>query len=108
MKVKNNLSGNKVASALVNLVNKKGCNWLIDGFLFGTEIGEGQLKKSPCITCSFGDPHTALMPSIVELDGLLGAAGEIPSVDLEKRAPMRFVIILIVFRALPQEVPLVS
>ena len=28
---------------------------------------------------------------IIELDGLLMATGEIPSVDLEKRAPMRFV-----------------
>ena len=28
---------------------------------------------------------------IIELDGLLVATGEIPSVDLEKRAPMRFV-----------------
>ena len=25
------------------------CDWLICGFLFGTEIGEGQLKKPPCI-----------------------------------------------------------
>ena len=38
---------------------------------------------------------------IIELDGLLGGAGEIASVDLEKRAPMRFVIMLILFRALP-------
>ena len=29
---------------------------------------------------------------IIELDGLLMATGEIPSVDLEKRAPMRFVL----------------
>ena len=55
------------------------------------------------ITRSYGEPHTALKFSLIELDGLLGGAGEIPSVDLEKRAPMRFVII--VFRALPQEVP---
>ena len=34
---------------------------------------------------------------IVELDGLLGGTGEIPSVDVEKRAPMRFVIVLMVF-----------
>ena len=47
-------------------------------------------------------PHTAIMFSITELDGLLGGAGEIASVDLEKRAPMRFVIILILFRALPK------
>ena len=32
------------------------------------------------------------MSSMTELDGLLGGAGEIPAVDLEKRAPMRFVI----------------
>ena len=51
---------------------------------------------------SFGDPHTAIMFSITELDGLLGGAGEIASVDLEKRAPMRFVIMLILFRALPR------
>ena len=39
---------------------------------------------------------------IIELDGLLGGAGEIASADLEKRAPMRFVIMLILFRALPR------
>ena len=42
------------------------------------------------------------MFSIVELDGLLVGSGEIPSVDLEKRAPMRFVIMLMAFGALCQ------
>ena len=41
------------------------------------------------------------MFSILELDGLLVGSGEVPSVDLEKRAPMRFVIMLMVFGALP-------
>ena len=36
------------------------------------------------------------MFSILELDGLLVGSGEVPSVDLEKRAPMRFVIMLMV------------
>ena len=34
------------------------CDWLIGNFLFGTEIGEGQLKKSPCmimIMITWGD-----------------------------------------------------
>ena len=35
-----------IAAVTVNLVNKKGCDWLIGGFIFGTEIGEGQLKKN--------------------------------------------------------------
>ena len=30
--------------------------------------------------------------AMTELDGLLVGAGEIPAVDLEKRAPMRFEI----------------
>merc|ERR1712173_213417 len=34
--------------------------------------------------------QTGLSPLSSELDGLLMATGEIPSVDLEKRAPMRF------------------
>ena len=38
------------AAVPVNLVNiKKVCDWLIGGFLFGTEIGEGQLQKPPCM-----------------------------------------------------------
>merc|ERR1711974_435497 len=37
-----------------------------------------------------GPQQTGLSPLATELDGLLGGAGEIPSVDLEKRAPMRF------------------
>ena len=49
----------------------------------------------------YGDWQTALMFSIVELDGLLVGSGEIPSVDLEKRAPMRFVIMLMAFGELP-------
>ena len=36
-----------------NLVNKKGCDWLIGDFLFGTEIRGRQLKKSPCILSLF-------------------------------------------------------
>ena len=35
------------AAVPVNLVYKKGCDWLIDGFLFGTEIGVGHLKNHP-------------------------------------------------------------
>ena len=31
-----------------NPVTKKGRDWLLSDFLFGTEIGEGQLKKPPC------------------------------------------------------------
>merc|ERR1712083_445732 len=34
--------------------------------------------------------QTGLSPLATELDGLLAGAGGIPSVDLEKRAPMRF------------------
>ena len=30
-----------------NPVTKKGRDWLLSDFLFGTEIGEGQLKKPP-------------------------------------------------------------
>ena len=50
---------------------------------------------------AYCDWQTALMFSILELDGLLVGSGEVPSVDLEKRAPMRFVIMLMVFGALP-------
>ena len=32
-----------------NPVTKKGHNWLLGNFLFGTEIGEGQLEKTPSI-----------------------------------------------------------
>ena len=32
-----------------NPVTKKGRDWLLSNFLFGTEIGKGQLKKTPCI-----------------------------------------------------------
>ena len=35
--------------------------------------------------------------AIIELDGLLAGAGEIPSVDLEKRAPMRFVVVIMFY-----------
>ena len=45
---------------------------------------------------AYSDWQTALMFSILELDGLLVGSGEVPSVDLEKRAPMRFVIMLMV------------
>ena len=38
------------AAVPVNLVNKKGCDWLIGGFLFGTENGWEQLKSPPCIS----------------------------------------------------------
>ena len=41
------------AAVLVNLVNKKGCDWLIGGFLFGTEIGEGHLKNHPVKELNF-------------------------------------------------------
>ena len=37
------------AAVPINLANKKGRDWLIGGFLFGTELVEGQLNKSPCI-----------------------------------------------------------
>merc|ERR1712074_252850 len=49
LKRKSPISQSQLAAVPVNLVNKKGCDWLIGGFLFGTEIGEGQLKKSPCM-----------------------------------------------------------
>ena len=39
------------AAVPVNPVTKKGCDWLLGSFLFGTEIGEYQWKKSPCISC---------------------------------------------------------
>ena len=35
------------AAVQVNLGYKKGCDCLIGGFLFGTEIGVCQLKESP-------------------------------------------------------------
>ena len=35
------------AAVPVNLANKKGCDWLIGSFLFGTEIGWEQLKNHP-------------------------------------------------------------
>merc|ERR1712105_260462 len=49
LKRKSPISQSELAAVPVNLVNKKGCDWLIGGFLFGTKIGEGQLKKSPCM-----------------------------------------------------------
>ena len=33
----------------VNPVTKKGHDWLLGGFIFGTEIGGYQWKKAPCI-----------------------------------------------------------
>ena len=36
------------AAVAENPVAEKGRDWLLCDFLFGTEIGEGQLKKSPC------------------------------------------------------------
>ena len=38
------------AAVPVNPVTKKGCDWLLDSFLIGTEIGGYQWKKSPCTT----------------------------------------------------------
>ena len=38
------------AAVPVNPVTKEGRDWLLGGFLFSTEIGEYQWKKSPCIT----------------------------------------------------------
>ena len=35
------------AAVSVNPVTKKGPDWLLGNFYFGTEIGEGQLKKPP-------------------------------------------------------------
>ena len=40
------------AAVSVNPVTKKGHDWLLGNFLFGTEIGESQLKKPPCIMYS--------------------------------------------------------
>ena len=34
------------AAVSENPVTKKGHDWLLSNFLFGTEIGEGQLKKT--------------------------------------------------------------
>ena len=42
-----------VEGAAPDRVNKKGCDWLIDGFLFGTEIGEGHLKNHPVKELNF-------------------------------------------------------
>ena len=37
------------AAVSVNHDTKKGPDWLLGNFLFGTEIGWEQLKKPPCI-----------------------------------------------------------
>ena len=44
-----------IAAVSLNLVNKKGCDWLIGGFLFGTEIGKGAggvMEKWKNIDCN--------------------------------------------------------
>ena len=40
------------AAVAENPVTKTGRDWLFSNFLFGTEIGEGQLKETPCRTNS--------------------------------------------------------
>ena len=41
---------NQLITAAVSVNPKKGPDWLLGNFLFGTEFGEGQLKKPPCMS----------------------------------------------------------
>ena len=64
------------AAVPVNLANKKGCDWLIGGLLFGTEIGAGQLNKSPCIltklpTYYVGSLVTILLLHVVVISDII-------------------------------------
>ena len=45
------------------------CGWLIGSFLFGTEIGEGQLKKSPCTYPQLASLHHSNESELQTRDG---------------------------------------
>ena len=52
-KVDTNIADHRLHLPYCKIYWNSSCDWLIGSFLFGTEIGEGQLNKSPCISMKY-------------------------------------------------------